>query len=460
MTRVAVVGGGIAGLAAARRLEAVAGVEVVLVEASERLGGKLLTEHADGFVVEGAPDSFLTRKARGAGLCDELGLGPELIGRRPENARSFVRRGDELHPLPEGLTGMIPTNLDALASSTLLSEEGKARAAREAEVPPAPPGDDESLASFVSRRLGREAYETLVEPLLTGIYGGDGDQLSLQATFPNLRALELEHGSLLRGLLAQSPGVEPARPPFLSLRRGMETLVDAIAEDLERTLVLTGRTAERLDRTASGYGVVLEDGELLAADGVVVAVPAFVAAELFRELDAGLAEAHAAIPYASTAVVTFGHREEDVPNALDGYGYVVPRSEGSEVLACTWTSSKWEGRAPEGFVLIRVFAGRYGERDVTALADEELLRLARVELGVVGIEAEPTLTRVHRWPRGMPQYVLGHPERLERIDAAVAGHPGLALAGAAYRGVGIPDCIRSGEEAAEAVVSALARVPG
>jgi oxygen-dependent protoporphyrinogen oxidase len=459
MTRVAVVGGGIAGLAAARRLEA-HHVDVLLVEASERLGGKLVTERVEGFVVEGAPDSFLTRKGRGVGLCEELGLGPELIGRRPENARSFVRRGDELHPLPEGLTGMIPTNLDALASSTLLSEEGKARAAREPEVPPAPPGDDESLASFVSRRLGREAYEALVEPLLTGIYGGDGEQLSLRATFPNLRALELEHGSLLRGLLAQSPGVEPARPPFLSLRLGMETLVDAIAEDLERTLVLTGRTAQRLGRTASGYELVLEDDELLTADGVVVALPAFAAAELFRELDPGLAEAHAEIPYASSAVVTFGHREEDVPRALDGYGYVVPRSEGSEVLACTWTSSKWEGRAPEGFVLIRVFAGRHGGRDVTALADEELVRLAREELRVVGIEAEPTLTRVHRWPRGMPQYVLGHPERLERIDSALERHPGLAVAGAAYRGVGIPDCIRSGEEAVETVVSALARVPG
>ena len=206
MTTLAVVGGGIAGLAAARRLESLLpDAELTLVERSERLGGKLLTDEVVGFVVEGAADSFLSRKPRGIGLCEELGLADRLVGRRPEHARSFVRHGAELHPLPEGLTGLIPTDLRALADTGLLSPEGRARLEAERDLPPEPPGGDESIASFVSRRLGREAYERLVEPLMTGIYGGDGDQLSLEATFPNLRALELEHGSLLAGLAAHAP---------------------------------------------------------------------------------------------------------------------------------------------------------------------------------------------------------------------------------------------------------------
>ena len=222
--KVVVVGGGIAGLAAARALEGLLPeAEILLLERSGRVGGVLRTEHVDGYLVECGPDSFLSRKPRGVGLCEELGLGDELIGRRPENARSFVRLGDELHPLPEGLTGLVPTDLDALERSTLLSPEGKRRLAAEADLPPVPSGEDESIASFVTRRLGREAYERLVEPLTTGIYGGDGEQLSLQATFPQLRALELEHGSLLRGLRAQAPPGS-RRPPFVSLRSGIETL--------------------------------------------------------------------------------------------------------------------------------------------------------------------------------------------------------------------------------------------
>jgi oxygen-dependent protoporphyrinogen oxidase len=457
--RVAVVGGGIAGLAAARRLEAVLPeAELVLFEAADRLGGKIVTERVDGFVIEGAPDSFLSRKERGIGLCNELGLADELIARRPENARTFVRRGSELHPLPEGLTGMIPTSLDALASSALLSDDGRARLAEETQLPAAPAGGDESIASFMTRRLGREVYENLVEPLVTGIYGGDGEQLSLQATFPNLRAIELEHGSLLRGLQAQ-PGAESGHPPFVSLRSGMDALVSALAESLELTELALGTAVLSLSSTEAGYAVEL-GGEAIEADGVVLAVPAFVAAEVLRGLDPELSEAHAEIPYASSAIVTFAFREEDLGRALDGYGYVVPRVEGADVLACTWTSSKWAHRAPEGFGLIRVYAGRFGRRDVTRLADGELVALARAELARVGIEAEPHLTRIQRWPGGMPQYVLGHPERLARIDAALERHPGLALAGAAYRGVGIPDCTRSGEEAAETVAHALARVPG
>ena len=309
--RVVVVGGGIAGLAAARRLESTArDVDVVLVESDDVLGGKIRTERIDGFVIEAAPDSFLSRKERGVGLCEELGLGDQLIGRRPENHRSFVRRGRDLHPLPEGLTGMIPTNLDALERSALLSDEGKARFAAEVDVPAASGDEDESVASFVTRRFGREAYDGLVEPLMTGIYGGDGELLSLRATFPQLRDLEREHGSLLRSLPAQP--VTGERPPFVSLRGGMDTLVAALVASLGRTRLLLGRPARRVFARAGGYDVELADGETIRADGVVVATPAFVTAALLEELDADLVAAHAEIPYASSVVVTLAFSAQEV----------------------------------------------------------------------------------------------------------------------------------------------------
>jgi oxygen-dependent protoporphyrinogen oxidase len=446
--RVAVVGGGIAGLAAARRLETLSpDAEIILLERSGRLGGKLLTEHVDGFVIEAAPDSFLSRKRRAIELCEELGIADDLIGRRPENAQSFVRVGQELHPLPEGLTGMIPTNLDALAASPLLSAEGRARLATEPEVPPAPPNGDESIASFMTRRLGREAYERLVEPLLAGIYGGDGERLSLRATFPNLRALELEHGSVLRGLAAQ-PRAESSYPPFVALRSGMQALTDALAESLRRTSIRTASRLVTLCHKADGRYFL---GGGVEADAVVLAMPAHASATAAADLDAELAELLGGIPYASSAIVTHAYRREDVPHPLAGYGYLVPATEGSEVLACTWSSSKWEHRAPEGFALLRVYL-----RSIPADTDAELVELARRELRLLGVQAEPHLSRVHRWPDGMPQYVLGHPKRLERIEEALERHPGLALAGSAYRGVGIPDCIESGERAAESVVGALA----
>ena len=450
--KVVVVGGGIAALAAARRLEALAPeAELVLVERDKVLGGKLRTERVDGFVVEAAPDSFLARKERGVGLCEELGLGDQLIARRPEHRGSFVRRGSELHSLPEGLTGMIPTSLEALETTELLSSAGKTRFASEADVPAASGDEDESVAAFVSRRFGREAYDALVEPLMTGIYGGDGDQLSLRATFPQLRAIELEHGSVLRGLTAPPPS---ELPPFLSLRDGMGALVDALVAGLGRAAVRLGQAVTHVSRREPGFEVVLAGEEAIVADGVVLATPAFVTAELLVGLDRDLAATHAEIPYASSVVVSLGYSRPDVV-PLDGYGYVVPRADGGDVLACTWSSQKWEHRAPEESVLVRVYLGRFGGRDVTTADDRELIALARDEIAFLGVSATPALTRVHRWPLGMPQYVLGHPDRLERIEAALAAHPGLALAGAAYRGVGIPDCIASGEVAAESVARAL-----
>ena len=459
VSRVVVVGGGIAGLAAALRLERTSpDTEVVLVESRPRIGGTIFTEEVGGFLIEGGPDSFLARKPRGVGLCEELGLTCDLIERVARHRRTYVRLGAELRPLPEGLTGMIPTRLEALASSGILSAAGFVRFALEPTLPAGPEAGDESIAGFVSRRMGREAYERLVEPLMSGIYAGDGEQLSLAATFPNLRQLERDYGSVTRGLLegdGEGEGVA-AGPPFLSLRGGMRDLVTGLADRLVSTRLVTGRTVASLRRAAHGHGYVLDfaDGDTLAAGAVVLATPAYVTGALVASLDPQLAEAHAQIPYASTAIVTLAYPSAALSRPLDGYGYVVPRIEGSDVLACTWTSSKWPGRAPDAHALVRVYMGRFGSRDVTADSDQELVASARREIAAtLAPNGGPILARVHRWPRGMPQYVLGTLERLALIERRLAEHPALAVAGAAYRGVGIPDCIASGEQAAETVLA-------
>jgi len=461
MNDVLIIGGGISGLAAAYRLHKAAPERTfTLLEREERLGGKLLTDQVNGLVVEQAPDSFLTRKPHGVGLCEELGIADQLYGRRPEHAdKTQVRYGDDFYPLPSGLSGMIPTDLAALARNPLISAAGQARLAEEATIPPAPANGDESVAAFVSRRLGREIYEKLVEPLMSGIYAGDGEQLSLAATFPQLRQLELKHGSLLKGLQAASAQAatkeRPAAtyPPFASLKGGMGQLVDAIVATLPPASLHTGTTVAAVQRSSDGYQVTLTDGTVQMARALVLATPAFITADLLAAVDPALAAAHAAIPYASSAIVTLAYRKGDLSRVPEGYGYVVPSVLGSEVLAGTWSSNKWAGRAPDEVLLLRVYIGHYGGRDVTQLPDSELLALAHAELAASFVaEGAPLLQRIYRWPRSMPQYNLGHLARLATIEERLPHNPGLFLAGAAYRGVGIPDCIREGENAAMGVL--------
>lgn len=473
MKRVVVIGGGISGLTAAYRLHKVdPTLEIILIERDHRFGGKVLTEHIDGFVVEGAADSFLSRKPRGVGLCEELGIAQDLYGRNPNQAKTFVNYEGALYPLPTGLSGMIPTDLDALADNPLISPAGKERLAQEPTIPPEPKSlGDESVATFVGRRLGREVYDKLVEPLMSGIYAGNGDQLSLAATFPQLRQIELAHGSLLKGLTATSETQSkiqnlksqiPTYPPFVSLPGGMGVLVNTLVKQLAAATLLTGLSATyiRRNRTRPGYLVALDNGEVIPADALILTTPAFVTAALVDDLDPALAASHVAIPYASSAIVHLGYtlaRPGGLPlQPPTGYGYVIPRIAKTDVLACTWSSNKWQGRAPEGSFLLRVYLGRYGQRDVTQCRDAELFALARREVAeTLGINADPLLQRAYRWPLSMPQYILGHLDHLAQIEARLLHHPGLFLAGAAYRGVGIPDCIREGENAAQAAIQYL-----
>ena len=465
MRRVVVIGGGIAGLSAAYYASKYPGVQVTLLESDSRWGGKILTDRvtygAGQFIIEGGPDTFLATKPWGVALCKELGLSDRLHGTNPRKKNTYVLNRNRLLPLPDGLAMMIPTNVEAILKSRLVSWYSKARMGLDFLLPPKAANGDETLGAFVSRRLGREAYENLIEPLMSGIYAGDGDQLSLASTFPYLRDLELKYGSLARGALkmrAQSNGksVQGSRSAFLTPTTGLAEIVEKLVESLtlnNADLRLNTKVL-KITNPQLRYVVELEDGSNLEADSLVLATPAFVSGRLLASIDPSLASDLQSIPYVSTATVSLAYHLRDVPRDLDGYGYVIPRREERRALACTWTSTKFPHRAPAGYALIRVFVGRAGQ-DIP-WNESDLLTLAKEELQLtLGIHAEPLLHRVFVWDKAMPQYNLGHPETLSRIDAALENHPGLALAGNGYRGIGIPDCIHSGELAVEKILRGI-----
>jgi oxygen-dependent protoporphyrinogen oxidase len=461
MTRtvqVAVVGGGIAGLAAAdRAVELLGADEVLLVEAADRLGGKIATERVDGYVVEGGPDCFLAGKPAGVELCRRIGLAERLRPTNPAFRRSYVKRDGRLHELPDGITGLVPSRIAPLLTTRILSPAGRARAALEPLVTRRRAGGEESVAQFVTRRFGREAYDWLVEPLLSGIFAGDGRALSLPATFPQLAETEERHGSLLWPMLkarfAAGNGTRPALG-FVTPAGGLGELVDAVAHRLPSDSVWLDAPVHALWPLPAGYRLDVADGRTVDASSVILALPAFQAAELLDPHDPGLAATLRDIPFVSTATVSVAFPRSAVPRSFSGSGYVSPRAEGGSIVACTWTSNKFPGRVPDNGVLIRFFLGRAGREEVVEASDDGLRRLVRAELAAAhGITAEPALWRIYRWPRGLPQYTIGHRDRLDRIGIGLARMPGLFVAGASYRGVGIPDCIASGWSAADAAVT-------
>jgi len=463
MNRIIVIGGGIAGLSAAYYAKKnIPDATIIVVESDSRWGGKITTDRVsfeDGqFIIEGGPDTFLASKPWGVALCKELGLSERLNGTNPNQKNTYVLNKGKLLPLPDGLAMMIPTNVEAILKTRLVSWVGKARMGFDFVQPAKAVNGDESLGTFVSRRLGREVYENLIEPLMSGIYAGDGDQLSLASTFPYLRDLETKYGSLARGALkmrAQSNGkaVQGSRSAFLTPTTGLAEIVEALVKHLQSNDVSLrlNKSVSQISKIDSRYIVKLEDDSSFEFDSVILATPAYVSGTLLASLDPELASTLKSIPYASTATVSLAYRQSDLPRPLDGYGYVIPRREGRKALACTWTSTKFPHRAPEGYALIRVFVGRAGQ-DIP-WSENELLELAHEELKfTLGITAEPLLSRDFMWDKAMPQYNLGHPEILKRIDVALENLPGLALAGNGYRGIGIPDCIHSGELAVERVL--------
>lgn len=467
-----IIGGGIAGLSAAyyalkKTKEQGLSTQVTLVDSATRWGGKITTDRVpwggSQFIIEGGPDTFLATKPWAVVLCKELGLSERLHVTNPHSKNTYVLHQRRLRPLPDGLALMIPTNIPAILRSRLISWWGKARMGLDFLLPPVPLNGDESLGSFISRRLGREAYENLIEPLMSGIYAGDGDVLSLASTFPYLRDLELKYGSLARGALTmrrQSTGkpVQGSRSAFLTPTTGLAEIVEALVAHLnanQATLRLESAVT-RIRKSGMGYEVELEQGEVLEADSLILATPAYISGELLLQLDPELASILTSIHYASTATISLAYHQSHLKRELNGYGYVIPRREDRRSLACTWTSTKFPHRAPDGYALVRVFIGRAGQDGLMPRDEESLAALAREEVRqTLNIEAEPIISRVFIWENSMPQYNLGHPEKLIGIAKHLEYHPGLALAGNGYRGIGIPDCIRSGEVAVETVLSTL-----
>ncbi len=494
LRRIAVIGGGIAGLAAAHRLvELDPACEVTLFEAGERLGGVLSTAHEDGFQVEQSADNFITTIPWGLDLCKRLGLSGQVVQTNPAHRHTFVVRRGRLCRLPDGFLMMAPTRLWPLALTPILSPLGKLRAALEWFIPPREDETDESMAAFVRRRLGRETFDRLVEPLVSAVYAADLEKLSVLATLRRFREMERDFGSLVRAMRRnRSPHTPCAGPAhgvcrlqsgsesgarysmFVTLREGLSSLVEAIAARLPPGTVQLGARAVRIERHGDGWKVETEGGRRKGEGGeeptvatsspfplppspffhaLILATPSPVAAKLLQPLDAALSSDLARIGHSGTAIVSLGYAAEQIGHPLDGMGMVVPAVERSPILACSFSSRKYPHRAPAGKELLRVFAGGARRPELAEMDDGELRPLVLGELArLLMIRGEPCYCRIAHWPGTMPQYHVGHLELVGRIEARLAALPNLQLAGNAYHGVGIPDCIHGGELAAERVL--------
>ncbi|MFQ5612311.1 MAG: protoporphyrinogen oxidase [Anaerolineae bacterium] len=468
---VVIVGGGIAGLATAYYLQKEAQAQDLpltcsLIERGPAFGGKIVSDTTGGFVIEGGPDSFISQKPWAWQLCRELGLGERLIGTNDERRKTYILHKGRLRPLPDGVMLIVPTRFAPFALSPLISPWGKLRMGLDLFIPPKADDADESLADFIRRRLGREALDKIAEPLMAGIYVADPQRLSLRSTFPRFIQLEKKHGSLIKGMLAlkraSANGQTPARPRlplFMTLRGGLTELVETLVAKLDGEL-LAGQTVTGLALDPGGgrpYRLQLDGGQTRRADAVVMATPAYVTARLVEAHSPALAAQLNSIRYLSTATVSLAFNKAEISHPLDGFGFVVPRRERCRLMACTWVSTKFDGRAPAGQVLLRVFVGGYKHEPLVDLGDDELVALVREELArIMGIKAQPTVQRIYRWPKANAQYDVGHLERVAAMEAlARQALPGLYLTGSAFRGVGLPDCIHQGQQTAGQVIRDL-----
>ena len=461
--RIVIIGGGISGLAAAHRiLELNRAAHVTILEASSRLGGTIHTDHHDGFLLERGPDSFISEKPYALALAKRLGLESQLIQTNEAYRRSFIVRDGRLRAVPDGFQLMAPSRMWPFITSDIFSLAGKARMAADLFLPRRSTNGtpDESLASFVRRRLGEEALARMAQPMVGGIYTADPETLSLRATLPRFLEMEQKHRSLILAMArqgrAEKTGTSGARYSlFLSFDRGMQVLVDAVTQINADFRVKTRAQRVTLDQ---GWKITTDKGEQFEADAVCLAVPAYVAASLLAETHENLADKLRQIKYASTATINFGYRRAAIAHPLNGFGFVVPFIEKRSLIACTFSSVKFPGRAPDDHVLLRAFAGGALQPEIFALAESEMSTRVEADLReLLGISEDPRFIEVAKWERSMPQYEVGHLDRVNEIEALATEIPGLALAGNAYRGAGIPDCIRSGEAAAESLLNYGAR---
>jgi protoporphyrinogen/coproporphyrinogen III oxidase len=447
---VVIVGGGIAGLAAAYQLSR-GGTSCVVLEQGSRAGGVILSEEIDGFTIDGGPDSLLIQKAEGAALCREIGLGDRLITTKPPRL-AYIQRGGRLYALPAASVLGIPTRVGPFARTALFSWAGKLRMAAELFVPRRRDDSDESIGAFMTRRFGREASTYLAEPLLAGIHAGDVDRLSVQALFPRFVEAEREHGSLLRAFRLRRSAVS-SDGAFHSLPGGLSEMIRALVTAIGESRVRLGVGVAAIEG-GGPFQVRTTGGEVVQAQAVILATPAYVTSALTADRDQTLSRLCGEIPYASAATIALAFDRDAIDHPLNGSGFVVPRAEQTGLLAASWLSSKWANRAPEGRVLLRTFVG--GARDPQALerSDAELVALSLAALKpLIGVRGEPLFTRVYRWMRANAQHEVGHLVRTAAIDRALLRHPGLFVTGSGFRAVGIPDCIADARRTADAVRS-------
>jgi oxygen-dependent protoporphyrinogen oxidase len=467
MRRVAIIGGGITGLSAAFQLEKAraggAELEYILYESGQRLGGSMYSDHVDGCLVEAGPDSFLTEKPWAATLCKELGIADQLIGSNDTQRKTYIIVKGRLIAMPDGLMFMVPTKVIPTGLSPLFSWGTKLRMLRELLHPPRPMNLDETVAELVERHFGAEVVDRLADPLLSGVYGGDAGKLSVRAVLPRFVEMEEKYGSLSRAMLAsrrkmmQAGDQQPARPLFTSLKGGMQQMVDALAARLDPGAIRLRQRVRGIYPARDGWRVALEMSGDEHYDAVILATPANVAGTLLESVDADLARDLLGITYSSSVTLTLGYHMDQLHNLPQGFGFLVPRSEGYRMLACTFVHNKFPHRAPENMGILRCFLGGARDEAVLGLTDDEILGMVRRELlTLVKLEARPLFTRIYRWRGAMAQYEPGHIARVARVEERVRQSPGLAVAGNAYHGIGVPDCIRSGAEAAKVIMQVTA----
>jgi protoporphyrinogen/coproporphyrinogen III oxidase len=473
MKHIAIIGGGISGLSAAYVIEekrqSGTDVRYVLFEASPRLGGVLVTDRVDGCLVEAGPDSFLTEKPWAADLCAKIELGDQLIGSNDSERKTYIVARGKLRVMPDGLMFMVPTKIMPTVLSPLFSLRTKIRMAAEWFHPPrvhtpnqAP--EDESVAEMVKRHYGAEMVELLADPLLSGVYGGEATDLSVRAVLPRFAAMESKHGSLGRGMLEGRKEARkkmgaaanvPTRPLFTSLKDGMQQMVDALVARLDANSLKTSSLVQSVIREDDSW-IVSAGYQSDQFDAVIVATPAHVAAAVLQSADENLSRELSEIAYSSSVTVTLGYDEKVRRSLPPGFGFLVPRSEGHRMLAATFVHNKFPHRAPDNRALVRCFLGGARDEQILDSSEEEILQIVRRELRqIISLNAEPLFARVYKWKSSMAQYTVGHLERLQRIEALRQKLPGLALAGNGYNGIGVPDCVRSGAEAAGKILAEM-----
>lgn len=465
--KVAIVGGGITGLAAAHRLnELDPAVDVHLFESSSRLGGVLRTERSGEFLLEHSADMFTTKDTAAIELCKRIGFEAELIQTNKEFQRAFIAQGNDLVPVPQGLNLMSPSNLDSIRETTLLSQAGKDRFLNEVNVPPKPDNQDDSLFEFATRRFGSEAYEKIIQPLVGGIYTADPKLLSMQATLNQYLEMERKFGSVIGAMAQQKEREENANSKsdaavtagarynlFLAPRNGMNAWLEAIQSRMTNTQVELNRPVQSVTRNANGWRLRFDSHES-DFDGLLISAPARVASKLLDQVDQDLSDQLQSICYASSAIVVHGFKRQDIEHSLDGFGFVVPLRESRNILAASFSSIKYSGRAPEDSVLIRSFVGGACQPQLLRNSDGVICEMVKKELAdLLGVRGEPILESIVRWTESMPQYHIGHSKLIAEIEDRVDSIHNLAIAGKSYRGVGIPACVQSGEIAAESLLN-------